>query len=343
MAFHWNYKRTELCLYVYDVFFVIMFITAICKCEVAYVMEKETKKLFRYLQVVFVLFCIEGVFKTGFEIATSNLVTGSLSGSKYVFYSVVTILILAMEDVFIGLCFYRYTEKKISYYYIIPIVVLKAYEIFTVFQKDALVWDLTGKSANVVCIMSVFLLTAFPLNPKQGEEKLNRQRKFYKLLVVYFVGAILENVIFCLYRTEWRRIIPFYEDRIHWADDIFCIILVIKTIKLANREIEEYNRLQIENIVKQRIYEYEQEHAENKNESKEDAIKAFCQQYGMTKREVEILFYILDGKGNQEIADLLYISIGTVKAHVHSVFHKMEVSRRSQVIKKYIDYNKENS
>ncbi|HBL57891.1 MAG TPA: DNA-binding response regulator, partial [Cyanobacteria bacterium UBA8803] len=50
----------------------------------------------------------------------------------------------------------------------------------------------------------------------------------------------------------------------------------------------------------------------------------------LTQREQEILKLIAAGKTNQEIAAALYISIGTVRVHVHAILQKLEVRDRTQ-------------
>ncbi|HEY9850322.1 MAG TPA: response regulator transcription factor [Leptolyngbyaceae cyanobacterium] len=50
----------------------------------------------------------------------------------------------------------------------------------------------------------------------------------------------------------------------------------------------------------------------------------------LTRREQEILALIAAGKSNQEIADLLYITVGTVRVHVHAILQKLEVRDRTQ-------------
>ncbi len=52
----------------------------------------------------------------------------------------------------------------------------------------------------------------------------------------------------------------------------------------------------------------------------------------LTRREREILMLMSENKTNQEIADLLYISSGTVRVHIHAILHKLEVSDRKQAI-----------
>ncbi|WP_009631921.1 response regulator transcription factor [Synechocystis sp. PCC 7509] len=50
----------------------------------------------------------------------------------------------------------------------------------------------------------------------------------------------------------------------------------------------------------------------------------------LTPREQEILALIATGKSNQEIAETLYITPGTVRVHVHTILHKLGVRDRTQ-------------
>lgn len=50
----------------------------------------------------------------------------------------------------------------------------------------------------------------------------------------------------------------------------------------------------------------------------------------LTRREMEVLRLIVSGKSNREIAELLKISIGTVKYHVNGIFSKLGVRDRTQ-------------
>jgi two-component system NarL family response regulator len=52
----------------------------------------------------------------------------------------------------------------------------------------------------------------------------------------------------------------------------------------------------------------------------------------LTKREKEILNLMSEQKTNQEIAEVLYISSGTVRVHIHTILHKLGVSDRKQAI-----------
>ena len=66
-------------------------------------------------------------------------------------------------------------------------------------------------------------------------------------------------------------------------------------------------------------------------EEDEYYFERFMDKYGITQREGEILELLLQRKHNQEIANQLYLSLGTVKTHTHNIFIKLQVEKRSEV------------
>lgn len=51
---------------------------------------------------------------------------------------------------------------------------------------------------------------------------------------------------------------------------------------------------------------------------------------GLTPREIEVLELLGKNMTNQEIAENLYIEVGTVKNHVHSILNKLNVNTRDE-------------
>lgn len=54
----------------------------------------------------------------------------------------------------------------------------------------------------------------------------------------------------------------------------------------------------------------------------------------LSKQEINIKNYILQGKSNKEIANELFISLSTVKTHITSIYNKLNVSNRGELLLK---------
>jgi|WetSurMetagenome_2_1015567.scaffolds.fasta_scaffold00065_36 DNA-binding CsgD family transcriptional regulator len=59
------------------------------------------------------------------------------------------------------------------------------------------------------------------------------------------------------------------------------------------------------------------------------------QKYQISKRELEIIQLVCSGRSNQEIADELFISLGTVKNHLYNIFIKLGIKNRTQLVKMF--------
>jgi NarL family two-component system response regulator LiaR len=54
--------------------------------------------------------------------------------------------------------------------------------------------------------------------------------------------------------------------------------------------------------------------------------------YDLTEREMEVLNLVVQGNSNQQIAEAMFISLATVKAHISSILSKLQVSSRAEAI-----------
>lgn len=53
----------------------------------------------------------------------------------------------------------------------------------------------------------------------------------------------------------------------------------------------------------------------------------------LSMRELEVLHKITEGLTNRQIADELYIGVGTVKKHITHIYGKLQVDNRTQAIR----------
>ena len=56
----------------------------------------------------------------------------------------------------------------------------------------------------------------------------------------------------------------------------------------------------------------------------------------LTRRELDVLRLLADGKTNKAIAEALVISDGTVKFHVNSILRKLRVANRAEAVSRYL-------
>ena len=63
----------------------------------------------------------------------------------------------------------------------------------------------------------------------------------------------------------------------------------------------------------------------------DQSFESFCHAFEISKRETEIILEICQGKTNQAIADSLFITLQTVKDHIHHIYTKTGVRNRVQL------------
>jgi DNA-binding CsgD family transcriptional regulator len=62
--------------------------------------------------------------------------------------------------------------------------------------------------------------------------------------------------------------------------------------------------------------------------------ETFRSKYGITDREREIILKVMEGKSNADIAGELFISLATVKTHLHNIYTKIGVESRFDLLAK---------
>ena len=54
--------------------------------------------------------------------------------------------------------------------------------------------------------------------------------------------------------------------------------------------------------------------------------------HGLTRRELEVLRQVAEGRSNKEIAGVLYLSLPTVKTHLAHIYDKLGVAKRTRAV-----------
>ena len=75
----------------------------------------------------------------------------------------------------------------------------------------------------------------------------------------------------------------------------------------------------------------------------QEHIRNICSAYNLTPREHEIISLLLKGMPNTEIADTLMISGSTLRTHSANIYRKLNINRRSELIKVFSDTERFNN
>ncbi|MFP4134876.1 MAG: response regulator [Halothece sp.] len=95
-----------------------------------------------------------------------------------------------------------------------------------------------------------------------------------------------------------------------WIDPAIARLVISKAKTISSQKPEEKNMRQIS--------------------ASEPEYEQFMEAYPLTERELEVLQLIVEGASNAEIAEKLYITVGTVKTHVRNILNKLCADDRTQ-------------
>lgn len=70
-------------------------------------------------------------------------------------------------------------------------------------------------------------------------------------------------------------------------------------------------------------------------EDRENQYFTLMNEYNLTRRELEVLRLIVQGKDNSEIAETLSVSSATVKSHIRNIYGKLGEQKRSSIVARF--------
>lgn len=71
--------------------------------------------------------------------------------------------------------------------------------------------------------------------------------------------------------------------------------------------------------------------------SREEKCLAVAERYGLSPRERDVLLLLAEGRSRAHIRETLYISKGTVNAHIHNIYAKTGISSRDELMRLLLD------
>ena len=321
--------------YIYTTFLTILYTLVMSFALGGYL--KEHKKNYLLITLYFLLLILNGLLVTMSE--TFKTFASDYNRQFMVNPIIETLYYLAIFAIALKLINELLGEKIKSYQYGIYIVFALWLIVVPFFSNSALkVWLYYFPSQAVTIYMGIYLLKHY----RKIEQSIvwRNYAKWLGLLALIFGIAIVSEDTFVIF---FRDIYHANMLKIHnrnVSEDIFHISLCIVAIKyfLFNYKTNSVNQI-IPSSLDMVNIEVDEENVVRTDEEASYFDK-FVATYGITQREAEILDLLIKRKHNQEIANQLYLSLGTVKTHTHNIFIKLQIERRSDVCEVWENFKK---
>lgn len=196
------------------------------------------------------------------------------------------------------------------------------------------------------CQLYQFWLGFYGLNilkRKKNKDESSSTRVLIKLLrftVVFAVLILIEDTIVIFNVDIYSQLIVRIHNR-NICEDILTLIYSYYGIRTLFSQLITTPQPVDQMLNQEPVILLQPQHRGNLYDTDKEMIDHFSDRYDLTTREQEIFSYLVKDMSNQEICEKLCISIGTVKAHIHNIFGKLNVVKRSQVLRIYKEFGKE--
>lgn len=308
-------------VFIYNILLIVLYTIAFSFSISAYLREK--KKLFLIFILYLAFFILDNtiIYMTEFinSFANSyNQIFMSIPAAKTLIFIVNAFCSFWIIDTLF--------KEKIKPLHLGIIITMSVWMMFIPILPDSafMVWLYYLPTQLMMIYLGCFIW--FKYKKQTNLSPLSRYYLKRIAVICFFFGIfILLEDTFVIFNVDQYRSLPVRIYNRNISEDIFSIVvclLMIKYFTTDHQSVEKSDSIRTK-------------------QSEDTLIQLFIQQYQLTQREGEILNLLLDYKHNQEIADELFLSVGTVKTHIHNIFIKLDVNKRNQICIRFKDFKSE--
>lgn len=321
----------KLFIFCFNTLLVMLYSLSLASCTIAYHYTK--KKQYLYQLLVFLLFIIDVSIvhiAEFFRISDFSLVTQAAITCPMA----KTIVSAAIIGLYLGilLSMLHISWEKFHFLLIGLFLLLECF--ILMFPQSVLqVWCFYSLRQAYLLGYSLYYFYFTRKNKNYSQQhNLYRYNGFFYMAVVFGILILLEDTLVIPNLTVKEAYFPYLNER-NISEEVFSIFLSVLAILQAYAQIKPSAALG--NAVSPlKITEF----PVIENDSYLKKVQIFCEHYGLTKREREILELLITDHSNQEISAALYISIGTVKTHVHNIYQKTGSGRKNELIRMFQNF-----
>lgn len=183
----------------------------------------------------------------------------------------------------------------------------------------------TVRSLMVLCLIIASTWRYVRTDSVIEKMRLKRNRAIYFIAFLYIILSVAWNIFFMFILPS----ISFSETDLgllperNFVENLFFVCWGLHSIRFAVRVLRVHFDMPPENA----------NHLDDLFIA--ECIEHYSVTFGLSKREREVLEFIMKGKSNSQISSELFLSQSTVKVHVHNILSKTSLSSREELIKHF--------
>lgn len=274
---------------------------------------KDKKKLHRILLIYFLL-----LFLSAFFDYINYILSNNNSNFSCLVFPFINVAIYVLEILFSFMICTPYISsphmpKNIFLFVFVSLLIILPLLIGIVCPLSIFIATL----ADDIYFIYLGFLTTKPLQQINfsGQHFLVKNKNFGITLILGATITLMGNV-YNFFRWPISQNYFFFSHGYNINNDILSILLCFWLLKFFIQKIS---------VISSTIYNTQ-------------SFDKFCSEFTLTSREKELFAELLNSLTYQEIADKLYISNGTVKAHFHNIFIKTNTKNKHNLLQFYQKY-----
>ena len=180
------------------------------------------------------------------------------------------------------------------------------------------------------CLLATYLW--YRKASKNEQLDMERSRTTFEIACILVLLMCLEDAYTILFMEQPAPGSWYYSFVWHWSqrnfsENLLMIWCAVRLVGQAHQEMGVFGRHPVPPVTAA-------QQDEGAGYERRIALKMphFCETYGVSQREADVMALVAQGKTVQEIADALFISPGTVKTHLHRIYVKTQAPNREELV-----------
>lgn len=312
----------DLIIFMYNTFLTVLFT---CTAVILFILPNKSSRLAKlFLGSLFIVYIIDNLLVYMVEYLSSF--SNFYDSHKLVIVYIKTIIVILIICFVFFIQNYILKRKTLTIHYIILTIFFSSLFFIPLILKDKImVWCfyLIYQGIIVYINSTCLIYINHNLTTFENIELVNLLKKLTKITLLLTIFVLIEDVMIIFIFDEGTQILGR-----NFSENLLSIIYAMSIIKyvlnqnlIGSSTVENTNLANLEEVI-----------IENPDTI---IFNDFVKTYLLTLREQEILKLLILNKSNQEISESLFISIGTVKTHIHNIFQKVEVNKRQDLLDTY--------